>query len=114
MPDFADDTSSELERKAKALTVMALVETLSYLVLAYFWLIADNYTVLRIVAWFHGMFWLAFVAMTVIIRADIGWTWQYVALVVVTGPIGGVLVFARLKQTPRAALVPPRPPPAGH
>jgi len=38
--DFADDTSSELERKAKALSVFALLETVSYLTLFYFWVIA--------------------------------------------------------------------------
>jgi Domain of unknown function (DUF3817) len=108
VPDFADDTSSELERKAKALSVMALIETVSYLVLFYFWIIAPNDVVRRLVGFFHGLIWLAFVAMTVIIRADIGWTWGYTALVVLTGPIGGVLVFTRIRRTPREVLVPPR------
>ena len=62
----------------------------------------------RIVGFFHGLVWLAFVAMTVIIRADIGWTWAYTALVVLTGPIGGVLVFMRIRRTPREVLVPQR------
>ena len=44
------------------------------------------------------MIWLAFVAMVVIIKPKIGWSWGYVALVVLTGPIGGVLVFARLQM----------------
>jgi hypothetical protein len=108
VPDFADDTSSELERKSKALAVMALVETASYLVLFYFWVIAPNDNARRVIGFVHGLVWLSFVAMTVIIRADIGWTWAYVALVVLTGPIGGVLVFARIKRTPREVLVPPR------
>ena len=42
MPDFADDTSSELERKAKALKFMALFETVTYVLLFYFWVIAPN------------------------------------------------------------------------
>jgi Domain of unknown function (DUF3817) len=113
VPDFADDTSSELERKSKALAVMALVETFSYLVLFYFWVIMPNDDVRRVVGFVHGFVWLAFVAMTVIIRADIGWSWAYVVLVVVTGPIGGVLVFARIKRTPREVLVPPRSPVEG-
>jgi Domain of unknown function (DUF3817) len=113
VPDFADDTSSELERKSKALAVMALVETFSYLVLFYFWVIMPNDDVRRVVGFVHGFVWLAFVAMTVIIRADIGWSWTYVVLVVVTGPIGGVLVFARIKRTPREVLVPPRSPVEG-
>ena len=41
MPDFADDTTTELERKARALSVVALVETCSYLLLFYFWQIAE-------------------------------------------------------------------------
>ena len=112
MPDFADDPRSELERKVKPLMIMAVVETFTYLLLAYFWLIAQNDVGVAITGFFHGLIWMAFVGMTLFIRPDIGWTWQYVALVVVTGPIGGVLVFARLRQTPRAALV-PRPSPAG-
>jgi hypothetical protein len=110
MPDFADDTSSELERKAKALMVMALVETVSYLTLFYFWIISPNDAVKAVVGFFHGLIWLAFVAMTVIITPAIGWSWLYTAVVVVTGPIGGLMVFTRLKRTPRADLV-PRPSP---
>lgn len=113
VPDFADDTSSELERKSKALAVMALVETFSYLVLFYFWVIGPDDNARRVVGTIHGLVWLSFVAMTVLIRRDIGWSWAYVVLVVVTGPVGGVLVFARIKRTPREVLVPPRSPAGG-
>jgi hypothetical protein len=113
VPDFADDPSSELERKITPLMIAAVVETISYLVLAYFWLIAQSATGVAVTGALHGTIWMAFVGMLFFIRDDIGWTWQYVALVVVTGPVGGVLVFARLKQTPRAALVLPPSPPAG-
>jgi hypothetical protein len=106
VPDFADDQSSELERKAKALKFMALFETVTYLLLFYFWVIAPNDAIKAVVGFFHGLVWMAFVAMTVIIRSDIGWTWGYTALVVLTGPIGGVLVWWRLHRTPRALLVP--------
>jgi len=106
VPDFADDTSSELERKAKALQVMALVETVTYLLLFYFWIVAPNDAMKAIVGFVHGLVWLAFVSMTVLIREDIGWTWGYTVLVVVTGPIGGLLVWWRLHTTPREQLVP--------
>ncbi|HEX5588051.1 MAG TPA: DUF3817 domain-containing protein [Acidimicrobiia bacterium] len=105
MPDFADDTSSELERQARALTVVALVETVTYVALFYFWIVAPNDALKAIVGFFHGLIWLAFVAMTVIIRPAIGWSWRYTAVVVITGPIGGLMVFTRLRRTPRAALV---------
>jgi hypothetical protein len=112
MPDFADDTSSELERKAKALSVMALIETVSYVTLFYFWIVSPNDAVKAVVGFFHGLIWMAFVAMTVIITPAIGWTWLYTAVVVVTGPIGGLMVFTRLRRTPRAALAPHASPPA--
>jgi len=113
VPDFADDPSSELERKARALRFVALLETVTYLLLAYFWLVAHNTAMKAIVGFFHGLVWMAFVAMTLLIREDIGWTWGYTALVIVTGPVGGVLVWWRLRTTPRAVLVPPRSPSAG-
>jgi integral membrane protein len=96
--DFADDMITEAERMAKALKVVALVETVSYLLLAYFWLVAQSDTGTKVVGSVHGMIWLAFVAMVVIIKPKIGWSWGYVALVVLTGPIGGLLVFARLQM----------------
>lgn len=113
MPEFADDPSSELERKSKALQVMALVETVSYLVLFYFWVLSPNDVVRKVVGFFHGLVWLAFVSMVVLIRESIGWSWAYTALVVLTGPIGGLLVFARIRRTPRDVLVPPRSPAPG-
>ena len=98
VPDFADDPVTEAERMAMALKVMALIETVSYLVLFYFWIISPNDVVRRVVGTIHGIIWLAFVAMVVLIKPKIGWSWPYVVLVVATGPLGGVLVFARLQM----------------
>ena len=42
MVDFADDTSTELERKAVALKWVSLIETLSYVGLAAFWLTGNK------------------------------------------------------------------------
>ena len=114
VPDFVDDTSSELERKSKALAVMALFEAVTYCVLFYFWIVAPNVAGKALAGFVHGLVWLAFVAMTVIIRPDIGWTWGYNALVILTGPIGGILVFIRIRRTPRELLVPPQSHAEGH
>ena len=105
MPDFADDTSSELERKAKALKFMALFETCHLpRCSSTSGSSSPNDGIKAVVGFFHGLVWMAFVAMTVIIRPDIGWTWGYTALVVLTGPIGGVLVWWRLRTyAPRSA-----------
>ena len=96
--DFAGDTTTELERKARALSVVALVETCSYLLLFYFWQIAKSDAGTAIVGSLHGMIWLAFCAMVIMIAPALRWTWLYVAVVIVTGPIGAVLVWARLRR----------------
>jgi hypothetical protein len=98
MPDFADDTSSELERKARALSVVALVETCSYLLLFYFWQIAKSDAGTAIVGSLHGMIWLAFCAMVIMITPAMHWTWLYTGVVIVTGPVGAVMVWVRLRS----------------
>ena len=45
-----------------------------------------------------GLVWLAFVAMTLMITPDIGWSWRFAAVAVLTGPIGGVLVWWRITR----------------
>jgi hypothetical protein len=98
VPDFADDPSSELERKARALSVVALVETCSYLLLFYFWQIGKSDAGTAIVGSLHGMIWLAFCAMVIMITPAMRWTWWYTGIVIVTGPIGAVMVWARLRR----------------
>ena len=98
MPDFADDPSTELERKARALSWVALTETVTYCVLFYFWLISPNDAGKAITGSLHGMVWLAFCAMVIMISPEMKWSWKYVAVVIVTGPIGGVLVWARIRR----------------
>jgi Domain of unknown function (DUF3817) len=98
VPDFADDTSTELERKARALSIVALVETCSYLLLFYFWQIGKSDAGTAIVGSLHGMIWLAFCAMVIMIAPAMRWTWTYVAVVILTGPIGAVLVWARIRR----------------
>lgn len=98
MPDFADDPTTELERKARALSVVALTETITYCVLFYFWLIQPNIAGKAITGSVHGMVWLTFCAMVIMIAKDMGWTWAYVAVAIITGPIGGLLVWSRLRR----------------
>jgi hypothetical protein len=98
VPDFADDTTTELERKARALSVVALVETCSYLLLFYFWQIAKSDAGTAIVGSLHGMIWLAFCAMVIMIAPALRWTWLYAGVVIVTGPIGAVMVWWRLRR----------------
>lgn len=97
MPDFADDTRTELERKARSLQWVAVVETVSYLILFAF-MIAGNHVGIRIVGTLHGMIFLGFAAMVLMIARPMRWTWLYVAVVIATGPIGAVLTYERIRR----------------
>jgi hypothetical protein len=99
MPDFADDTTTELERKAATLRWVALIETVSYLVLFSFWMGGSKLGT-AVFGSLHGMIFLAFAGMVVGVRQALDWSWEYVALAIVTGPIGAVLVYARLRREP--------------
>jgi hypothetical protein len=97
MPDFADDTTTELERKASALRWVSLIETVTYVVLFVFWQAGSDIGT-ALFGSIHGMVFLAFAGMLVGIRQAMGWTWGYVALGILLGPIGAVLVYARLRR----------------
>ena len=98
VPDFADDPTTELERKARALKWIALTETVTYCVLFYFWIIDPNVAGKAVTGSIHGMVWLTFCAMVIMITKDIGWTWKYAVAVIVLGPIGGVMVWERIRR----------------
>ena len=98
VPDFADDPTTELERKARALSWTALTESVTYCLLFYFWIISPNVAGKAIVGSIHGMIWLAFCSMVVMITKDIGWSWKYSIAVIVLGPIGGVMVWERIRR----------------
>ena len=67
VPDFADDPTTELERKARALSVDRAHRDVTYCLLFYFWIIDPNDAGKAIVGSIHGMIWLAFCAMVIMI-----------------------------------------------
>lgn len=97
MVDFADDTSTELERKADALKWVSLIETLSYIGLAAFWL-TGNKAGTAIFGSLHGMIFLAFAAMVLMITRPMEWGWLFAAIGLLTGPLGSLLVYERIRR----------------
>ena len=97
MADFADSTTTELERKIPPLRVMALAETVSYSVLFFFW-VTGNRPGTLLTGSLHGMIAMFFAGMVVGIRSDLGWTWKYAVAAICLGPIGAVMVYSRLKR----------------
>jgi len=95
--EFADSTTTELERKIPPLRVVALTETVTYCVLFYFW-VSGNRPGTLLMGSLHGTVFTAFAAMVLAIRGDLRWTWKYAVAVIVLGPIGSVMVYARLRR----------------
>ena len=97
MADFADSTTTELERKIGPLKVVALTETVTYCVLFYFW-VTGNRPGTLLMGSAHGTVFMFFAGAVVLIRADLRWTWTYTVLAIVLGPIGSIMVYSRLKR----------------
>jgi len=98
MPDFAGDTTTELERKIGPFKVVCLLETASYLLLLTVWLGLGSHIGTMIVGSVHGMIVTAFALMVVFTYQQLGWTWQFATAVVITGPVGAMVVYDRLRR----------------
>ena len=95
--EYVDDPHAEFVRKVGWLTKTALIETVSYVLLLWAWLGGHQLTS-RILGSVHGMIWLAFVAMLLEARRPMRWTWNYVAFVIITGPVGAVAAYERIRR----------------
>ena len=98
MPDFAGDATTELERKLGPLKVVCIIETISYLTLLFVWLGLRSGIGTAIVGSVHGMIFTAFALMMLSIFRPMGWSWQFLAVSIVTGPIGAVIVYERVRR----------------
>jgi hypothetical protein len=97
VPEFADATTTELERKLVPLRFVALTETVTYCVLFFFW-VTGNRPGRLLMGSAHGMVALAFAAMVLGVRAEMGWTWKYAIAGIALGPFGAVMVYSRLRR----------------
>ena len=97
MPDFADDPKTELERKAEQLKWVALIETTTYILL-FALEILDNVPATKITGFFHGWIFIVFAVMVVWIWPSMGWRWYWIPLALLTGPVGGILLYEKIRR----------------
>jgi hypothetical protein len=95
--DFADSPTTELERRLGPLKAVSVVETLTYVSLLYFWL-SGNRAGTLLLGSMHGMVVCAFAGMVLLIFRPLGWSLWFALLVIATGPIGAVVVYARVRR----------------
>ena len=97
MPDYAGDTTTELERRLAPLKVVSIVESFTYIFLLFFWL-SGNRTGTLLLGSMHGMVVMAFAGMILLIFKQLQWSLVFSLFVIATGPIGAILVFLRLRR----------------
>src|SRR5579883_217963 len=97
MPDFAGDTTTELERKLAPMKIVSLVEAGMCALAAVFWAIGSR--VAQLLLWSaHGTVVMAFAGMVLFGFRPLGWSVRFAVFAVLTGPIGAIAVFLRLRR----------------
>ena len=97
MVEYEGDTTTELERRLAPLKIVSLVEAAMWALAAVFWMLGSRAA--QLLLWsMHGMVVCAFAGMVLLIYRPIGWSLRFAIGVIVTGPIGAVVVFTRLQR----------------
>ncbi|GAC1532998.1 MAG: hypothetical protein NVS3B12_11830 [Acidimicrobiales bacterium] len=97
MVEYADETTTELERRLAPLKVVSILESCSYVSLLFFWLSGNRVGTLLLGS-IHGMIVMAFAGMVLLIYKAVRWSLPFALLAIATGPIGALMVFARLRR----------------
>lgn len=78
---------------------MSLLETLSFVALLAM-MFTHNETGVSITGMIHGLLFLAYAALVLRDRTILGWSTGFVALAILTGPIGAIIVLEKLRHEP--------------
>ena len=81
----------------KRLATVSILETVSFLVLLGMMLLGSEAGV-SAVGMTHGLLFLAYAVLVVADREPFGWSWGFVAVAVLTGPLGAILVLENLRR----------------
>lgn len=91
-----------MDRKVEQLATVSILETLSFLVLLAMMLLHSE-TGISVAGMIHGLLFLGYMILVLRDRDDYGWTWGFVALAILTGPVGAVIVLERFRREGRLA-----------
>ena len=97
MPYFDDERTTELERRIGPLKTVSIVEAFTYVGLLGFWLSGNRIGTLMLGS-MHGLVFCGFAGMVLLIFRPLGWSLGFALLTILTGPVGALCVFVRLRQ----------------
>ena len=88
---------SPMRTAVRRLAIVSVLETVSFLLLLVM-MVRHDETGVSMVGMIHGVLFLAYALLVVKDREIFGWTWLFVAVAILTGPIGAILVLERLPR----------------
>ena len=86
-----------MEAPARRLRIVSILETLSFLVLLAM-MFAHSETGVSIAGAVHGALFLAYALLVLRDRDVFGWSWGFVGIAILTGPVGAIVVLERLRR----------------
>ncbi|MDQ4126236.1 MAG: DUF3817 domain-containing protein [Actinomycetota bacterium] len=91
-----DDRASDAP--ARRLRVVSILETLSFLALLWM-MLSHNDAGVSVTGAIHGVLFLAYALLVLRDREVFGWSWGFVAVAILTGPIGAIVVLEKLRRS---------------
>ena len=82
------------------LRLVSVLETASFLFLVLM-MIVDSESGVSVVGLIHGLLFLWYTLLVLSDRVELAWSWKFAVLVIVTGPIGAIVVLERLTREVR-------------
>jgi|SRR5580692_5154488 hypothetical protein len=97
MVEYEDDTTTEVERRLGPMKIVSVVEAAMWAGAAIFWVIGSRAA--QLLLWsMHGMVVCAFAGMVLLMFRPLGWSLRFALATILTGPVGAVVVFERLRR----------------
>ncbi|HVM34815.1 MAG TPA: DUF3817 domain-containing protein [Actinomycetota bacterium] len=79
------------------LRLVSLLETISFLALLTM-MASESEAGVSVVGLVHGLLFLGYAVLVLSEREELGWTWTFAIVAIITGPVGAILVLERLRR----------------
>ena len=86
-----------MDSSARTLRAVSILETLSFLVLLAM-MLTGNEAGVSVTGAIHGALFLGYALLVLRDRDVFGWSWAFVAVAILTGPIGAIVVLEKLRH----------------
>lgn len=86
-----------MSRIAVTVAWLSILETLSFIALLAA-MATGSESGVSVVGMTHGLLFLAYAVVVFVYREALGWSLGFVALVILTGPIGAIIALERLRR----------------